>query len=173
MTTSDHAKRQEPRYIENPVLYGWQLTDVVLWELNVARTGNISKVTKAMQPAFRCVVDAAAPEPGRHQRIARMSVEYRFPQGDAPDYVVKVEQVGFFSNSGIIQETSAGEHGEHPIETRQPQIPLNDQTVMSLLWPYMREILQQIQLRMRVPVRLLPTLDMANLQPGNDDSETA
>ena len=156
-------------------LYNLQLAEVVLWQLDIERTEHPIDLDESSVPDYSWGIERA-PDNDTGQPAAKLSMEYKFPAGQTPYYILRIELVGIF-----VHGLAAGEDQEEPqianarsqggrARTTYPQRPLNDYTVMTLLWPYVRELLHQLQLRMRVPLYLLPTLDVANLQAISENT---
>ncbi len=174
MTDSSLQLHEQPKEEGSPdvnelPLYGAQLAEVVLWQLNVERTEHPLTTEESSLPTFTANVNIAPSDDTQGQRAARLLLEYRFPVGETPAYIVHIELVGVFVQPTVSATTEDKETSETP--RKLPQRELNDFTVMSLIWPYMRELLHQLQLRMRVPVFLLPTLDVANRQSVSHSTE--
>jgi preprotein translocase subunit SecB len=157
--------------------YDLQLRDVILWELNCERIRVSPESDKTTAPQAIDISWDVETLPGGQRRsgpAARLSLDYLSPLGKNIGYAIHVELIGIFTSSSVSEGHAerverAGPGISRKASSKQPQRPLNDYTVISLLWPYMRELLHQLQSRMRVPLRLLPTLDVANMQTQVED----
>jgi preprotein translocase subunit SecB len=68
------------------------------------------------------------------------------PNAESPLYVIEVALTGIFDIEGDVPKEFTDEF----VRT----------TVFPLVWPYAREVIESLSIRMRVPAIILPTLDL-------------
>lgn len=155
--------------------YRLQLYDVVLGQLNVMR--NDGPVDMPEDPGPDITWDVEFGELAEGNGVAaKLTLDYKFPDVAQPAYALRVELIGLFigqlAGSALTEEAeSAGSQAPTNVAPSDPEQPLTEYNVVVMLWPYLREIIQQLQLRMRVPVYLLPTLDVISMQSIQPPSE--
>lgn len=159
-------------------LYNWQLQDVVLWQLDVRRSRIPLGKDSVEDSHLNVNVEIAPSGQTNDVPAARLALDYAFPGNEPPGYSIHIELIGVFGQRQTLDEAGlevqeAEEFNADEGPTLKAQIPLNDYTVIALLWPYMRELAHQLQLRMRVQAPLLPTLDLANLQNAPNTTDTS
>jgi preprotein translocase subunit SecB len=159
--------------VEMPI-YGLQLIDVALWQMNIEREESTVQPPPDAHPNVSTNVEISLPD--EHEaRTAKLSLDFTFPAGQTPLYRLHIELIGLFAKLQPDQEDS--QKVQSPVQPgspkaeRQPSRPLDDYTALVLIWPYMREIVHQLQLRMRVALFMLPTLDVAIMQAEKQASE--
>jgi hypothetical protein len=157
---------EEPANAEQVPLFGMQLQEVILWQLDAERVGRDLDVEEP-SPDINWSVEVSMPVAGTTQSSAKINLDYRYPLEDAPAYTIHVELISLFTHpertiaEGLLEVTDNEQNlNDDDLPPSQTQWPMNEYTIITLVWPYMRELVHQVQLRMRVPIFLLPTLDV-------------
>jgi preprotein translocase subunit SecB len=172
-------------------LYGLQLREVYLWQLSVERGDVPRDFEPSGPPSVDWDLQISPPDPEANDEesdggalSAKLNLRYVFPATEPVAYRIHIEMVGVFFSLDAPAESStddnnesvqnAGSEDSSSISEDPPYMyELNPYTVTTLLWPYMRELVHQVQLRMRVPLFLLPTLNVAMLLQDRPPSEDA
>lgn len=152
-------------------LYPLQLRDLVLWQLDVKRADQPVQVQETDRPdmAWKVEITPLADVPG--SSAAKLSLDYRFPGGETTAYTTHVELVGLFVPVNIPEDdTKPTPSSALTASEKSPEGLLDLNIVTSLMWPYLRELVHQLQLRMRVPLFLLPTLDVREIQGVEEEN---
>ncbi len=147
--------------MDENLLYPLQLLDVRLYEADIERIdaepdqeSDVGGPAEEQVPAPRLTVHVGIQ---RHDETRRASVflttEIEGPDPEAPDFRLSVTIEGLFDALVDLVEIDSSVWQE-----------FEDTSSVSLLWPYVREVVHSFTRRMRVDVPVLPTLNQLTLQ---------
>jgi preprotein translocase subunit SecB len=131
-------------------LFPLQLTKVRLYDLRVERPARPRGASSAKEPRLETQVRLALV---RKSVVGQLEVDLAFPNAEAPEYRLHLTLEGMLA----------------PASPSTPP-PTKDQldkrlacTLLTLLWPYARELAQDLMRRMEVEAFPLPTLAIQDL----------
>lgn len=135
----------------SPKIFPIQFVDVVLYDMNINR--NLDNMSEDQVVSVAINIEMASPVIQESRMEVAMKLAINIPTQESPLFAIKITLNGVF----MLTNTDKSSMNELAAEFAQTTAP-------SLMWPYARELLQNLSLRMRIPPLILPTLDLRNGQ---------
>lgn len=121
------------------------LLDVILDSVKTERFPDHPLEIDNPEPAFETSINLEVEPPQRLTCFLRVSIQY--PSESAPAVKIDFVIVGLFLSDEDLTEDDLKYFGE--------------KNALLILWPYARQIAQELSSHMRLPIPPLPTLDVA------------
>lgn len=138
-----------------PPTFPLSFADVVLYDMSVERfPDNIRDVAV---PSGSANAELASPLLHDDRVEIAMRVTIHFPDKERPMFIIRATLNGIFLFATAEAATLVPEFAKA--------------TASSLMWPYVRELIQSLSIRMRVPPLILPTLDLRQIQPDQNATQ--
>jgi hypothetical protein len=132
------------------VLFPLQLTRVRLYDVRVDRLARPAEASTSKQPRLETQVRLTL---GRKSVVGQLGVDLAFPNAEAPEYRLHLTLEGMLTPASP----------STPLPTKEQLDKRLACTLLTLLWPYARELAQDLMRRMEVEAFPLPTLAIQEL----------